>query len=158
MIRNYTFCKSFVETRSLPVKANDTYIVLISKKAKSETMMDLHPIALCNVLYKIAAKVYANRLKLLLDDLISSAQSVFVPSQLIIYNIMLAYVVHHYLKCKTQGRDGVAPLNVDMSKAYDPVEWCFLKAVLLKMGFGRKWVDILLEIVSSVKYHILHEQ
>lgn len=52
----------------------------------------------------------------------------------------------------------MATLKVDMSKAYDRVKWRFLEAVLLKMDFDCKWVDILLEIVSSVKYHILHDQ
>lgn len=55
-------------------------------------------------------------------------------------------------------KEGVTALKIDMSKAYDRVEWGFLRAVLLKMGFVQKWVDILVESVSSVKYHILHEQ
>ncbi|XP_019159676.1 PREDICTED: uncharacterized protein LOC109156278 [Ipomoea nil] len=59
---------------------------------------------------------------------------------------------------ETQGREGVVALKHDMSKAYDWVEWEFLWAVLLKMGFGNRWVDILLETVSSVQYHILHDQ
>lgn len=152
------FVKRFVETTRLPVKANDTFIVLIPKKVNLETMKDLRPIALCNVLYKIAAKVCANRMKSLLDGLISNAQSAFVPGRLITDTILLAYEVHHYLNRKSQGKEGVAALKIDMSKAYDRVEWGFLRAVLLKMGFVQKWVDILLESVSSVKYHILHEQ
>lgn len=95
------FCRSLVENRILPAKVNDTFILLILKKAKPEIMIDLSPIALCNVLYKITAKVCANRLKFLLEGLISCAQSGFVPGKLIRDNIVLAYEVHHFLKHKT---------------------------------------------------------
>ncbi|XP_019161998.1 PREDICTED: uncharacterized protein LOC109158536 [Ipomoea nil] len=68
-------------------------------------------------------KVCANRLKPLLQSLISGAQSAFIPGRLITDNIMLAYEVHHHLKRKAQGRQGVVALKLDMSKAYDRVEW-----------------------------------
>lgn len=71
---------------------------------------------------------------------------------------MLAYEVHHYLKRKTQGREGVVALKIDMSKAYDRVEWRFLEAVMMKLGFDRRWISLMLETVSSVQYHVLHEQ
>lgn len=41
-----------------------------------------------------------------------------------------------------------------MSKAYDRVEWKFLKGMLLKLGFRRKWVDLIMNCVSTVKYRI----
>lgn len=111
-----------MESAKLPVKANNSFIILVPKKAKLESMKDLRPIALCNVIYKIAAKVCANRMKSMLEGLISSAQSAFVPGRLITDNIMLAYEVHHFLKRKIQGKEGVVALKVDMSKTYERVE------------------------------------
>lgn len=127
-----SFCKVFCSTGKLPEKANNALIVLIPKKEHPETMMDLRPIALCNVLYKVAAKVLANRLKPLLGSLISENQSAFVPGRLISDNIMIAYEAHHYLKRKTQGQEGVVALKLDMSKAYDRVEWKCLEKIMLK--------------------------
>lgn len=136
------FCRDFVRTGKLPDNINNTFVVLIPKKDHPETMMDLRSIALCNVLYKVAAKVLTNRLKPLLDVVISENQSAFVPGRLISDNVMIAYEARHFLSRKTQGQEGVAALKLDMSKAYDRVEWKCLGSIMLKIGFSEKWTSL----------------
>ena len=94
------FCQHFMQLGVLPTCVNDTNIILIPKKKGLETMSDLRPIALCNVLYRILAKVMANRLRLVLPCLISNTQSAFILGRSIVDNLLIAFEVNHYLKRK----------------------------------------------------------
>lgn len=88
---------------------------------KVDDPKDLRPIALCNVLYRIIAKVQANRLQKILPQIISEEQSVFVPGKNITDNVLVAFEILHYMKRKNSGQDGVVALKLDISKAYDRV-------------------------------------
>lgn len=70
-----TACLKFINDCSFPVGLNDTSIILIPKKHKPEFLSDMRPIALCNVLYKIISKMLTNRMKSVLDLVISNSQS-----------------------------------------------------------------------------------
>jgi hypothetical protein len=41
-----------------------------------------------------------------------------------------------------------------MSKAYDMVDWGFLRKVIQRMGFAHRWVDRIMECVTKVKYMV----
>lgn len=45
--------------------------------------------------------------------------------------------------------------KLDMSKAYDKVEWCFLEKIMLKLGFNATWVGWIKECISTVSYSVL---
>lgn len=91
-------CLQFIANKELPMALNKTLIVLIPKKAHPEVLPDMRPIALCNVLYKIIAKMLANWLKLVLDTVISDPQSAFVPGRAITDNILISTEIMHFLK------------------------------------------------------------
>jgi hypothetical protein len=146
---------SVLNSGKLLRKTNLTYISLIPKKKNPEKMSDYRPISLCNVLYKIISKVLANRLKTILPVIISDSQSAFVPGRMITDNVSVAFEVLHKVKAKQKGRKGEMAVKLDMSKAYDRVEWIFVEAIMRKLGFEEKWIMMIMECIRTVQYSIL---
>lgn len=136
----------------IPEGWNQTTVVLIPKVQRPETLRDLRPISLCNVLYKIVSKVLANRLKCILGDLISQNQSAFIPGCIISDNIILAYELTHHMKRKKRGGTNYMALKLDMSKAYDRVEWHFLEGIMKRMGFCDAFTGLIKKCVETVTY------
>lgn len=101
------------------------------------------------------AKMLATRLKVFLPDIISETQSAFVPGRMIMDNVIVAYECLHTMKKRKKGKVGSCAVKLDMHKAYDKVEWVFLKAILLKLGFDSHWVNLIMECVTSVQYKVI---
>ena len=114
---------------------NHTFITLIPKVNNPERVSDFKPISLCNVIYKIVSKVIANRLKPMLNSIISETQNAFIANILIIDNILIAFESLHHMKTNWTRKKGFMAVKLDMSKGYDRVEWSFLEKILLKLGF-----------------------
>ena len=130
-----------LRTGIMPNGLNDTYICLIPKVKSPQKITEYRPISLCNVIYKIVAKVLANRLKGVLSEVISDAQSAFVPRRQITDNVLVAFEVMHCINQRRKGKEGLMAIKLDMSKAYNRVEWGFLEAMMRKMGFqGRGYL------------------
>ncbi|KAL5854784.1 hypothetical protein ACOSQ4_004586 [Xanthoceras sorbifolium] len=135
---------------------NATNVVLISKVKNPERMTDFRPISLRSVIYKTVSKVMANRLKEILPHIISSEQSAFVPGRLIFDNIMVAFELLHSIKKQKKGKRGYAAIKLDMSKAYDGVEWGFLEIIMEKLGFPNHFRALVMDCVSTSKlsFHV----
>lgn len=86
----------------------------------------MRPLSLCNALVKILAKVLVNRMKKVMDNVVSKNQSAFIRGRIITYNIIISYEMMHFLKRKRMGKDGYMALKVNMSKAYDRIKWVYL--------------------------------
>ena len=137
----------------IPPIINHTHIALIPKVKSPEKISEYRPISLCSVIYKLVSKVLANRLKSILPSVISEKPKCF-PGWYT-DNILMAFETLHYMKHHHNGKSGFMALKLDMSKAYDRVEWKYLELVMKIMGFASRWVDLMLECISSVSYSIL---
>ncbi|XP_027338003.1 uncharacterized protein LOC113851801 [Abrus precatorius] len=98
----------------------------------------------------------ANWLKLILVQIIGEFQSAFVPGRLISDNGLIALEIFDYLRKKKFGSKGYMGLKLDMTKAYDRLEWNFLLQVFRKMEFLHKWVDLIWRCVSTPSFSALH--
>jgi hypothetical protein len=116
---------------------------------------DFCPISLCNVIYKLVSKVLVNRLKEVLNYVISPNQSAFIPSRLIIDNVLAAYETLHSMHTRMWSKVGFMGVKFDMSKSYDRVEWDFLEAVMRKLGFSNRWVQLIMGCVQSISYVVI---
>ena len=147
--------RTFFETGELDECLNQTNICIIPKTDRPATMAEFRPISLCNVGYKIISKIISTRLKCILPELISETQSAFVAKRLITDNILVAQEMFHALRTNPSCKGKYIAVETDMSKAYDRVEWSFMEALLLKLGFEQQWVARVMKCITSVSYQVL---
>ena len=147
--------QAFFHSGSLLKVFNQTFINLIPKIPNPEEVSHFRPISFCNVFYKIISKVLINRLKPIMDSIITPYQNAFVKGRNITNNILFAHEIIDVIRKKRGKRDSFGVLKIDMSKAYDRFNWNFLKAVLTVMNFDPEWIKWIMECVSSIEYTLL---
>lgn len=94
--------------------------------------------------YKMVVRAITNRFRTILGKIIDPDQSAFILGHLITDNILLGYECMHWI-CHTKNKQGYVSLKLDMSKTYDHVEWNYLRALMIKMGFDLRWFKLILK-------------
>ncbi|KAL5542375.1 hypothetical protein UlMin_010085 [Ulmus minor] len=107
---------------------------------------------LCNVLYKIISKMLANRLRKIMDTVISQEQSSFILGRLILDNAIIGFECLHAIKRQKTKKNYLA-LKLDIAKAYDRVEWGFIYKIMIKLGFSEVWTNKIMACLSSLLHH-----
>ncbi|KAL9224822.1 hypothetical protein vseg_000822 [Gypsophila vaccaria] len=142
--------EDFFKTGKLLKQLNHTLVTLIPKKDRPTSVIDFRPIACCNVVYKILSKVLCNRLSLVLPDIVSLNQSAFIKGRQIVENVLICQDL-----VRLYGRSACSPraiLKIDLKKAYDSVEWCFLLDMLTALGFPTKFRELIMVCVTTTSY------
>lgn len=93
-------------------------------------MKDLRLIGLCNIVYKIIAKIMMNRLQPFMNSIFGIEQSAFIKGGLILDNILINHELIHHLKNRKKGKHIDVVIKLNISKAYDCIEWPFLYHML----------------------------
>ena len=136
----------------LPKGVNSTILALVPKKSDSLEMRDFRPIACCNVIYKVVSKIIANRLKRILPRIISANQSAFIKGRLLLENVLLASEL-----VKDYHKDGVSPrcvMKIDISKAFDSVQWNFVLQSLEAMGFPMRFIHWIKLCITNPSFSV----
>ena len=121
-------------------------ISMIPKVKGADDIKQFRPITLINVPFKICAKAYASRLAPVAQRVISPSQSGFLKQRNILEGpLALLEIVHELKRTKSRG----VILKLDFEKAYDRVNWEFVRQVLIKKGFDVGFVHRIMHLVSS---------
>lgn len=135
-------------TCSFDPSLTETLIALIPKVDCPGSFREFRVISLCNTLYKLITKVLVNRIRPMLDSIISPFQSSFIPKRGTTDNaIILQEIVHAMNKSKKKKSDAV--FKIDLEKAYDNVDWGFLRGCLEDFGFPDRIINLIMFCVSS---------
>lgn len=107
------------------------------------------------MVFRITAKAIANRLKTILSQIISPTQSAFIPNRLITHNVIIGYECLHKIRHSKGKRNGLVALKLDINKAYDMVEWQFLKQTMTKLGFSNQWISLIMNCITTASFSVL---
>jgi hypothetical protein len=134
-------------------EVNQTLITMIPKCNEPAKVTQLRPIALCNVIYKVVTKVVAQRIRTILPYVISNNQSSFIPSRSTTDNILVLQEAIHSLN-HMHGKKGFMILKIDMEKAYDRIEWSFIRDTLVLLNIPNNIRELIQHCISTASMSI----
>lgn len=126
--------------------------MLILKNDNPRTIKEYRPLSCCNVLFKIITKRLANRLKSVLPKIVSTYQGAFVEKRSLNQNVFLCQeLLYKYGRVCLSLR---CMIKVDIQKAYDTLNWDFLRDVLLGLHFPARFVDWIMVCVTTTTFSV----
>ncbi|XP_058754722.1 uncharacterized protein LOC131627879 [Vicia villosa] len=114
-----------------------SFLALIPKSNNPLGLDEYRPIYLVGSILKSISKVLAGRIKKVIGKVISNSQSAFVPGRQLLDGVLVA---NELVDFSTKEKKEVLLFKVDFEKAYDKVNWEFLRTMMRKMGFGEIWI------------------
>jgi len=131
-----TFLTEFHRKEKLSKGLNSTFIALIPKVHSPQCLNNFRPISLVGCMYKVLAKVLANRLRTVIGSVVSDSQSAFVKGKQILDGILITNEVVN--EAKRMNKE-LLMFKVYFEKAYDSVDLKYLDSVMVNMNFPTLW-------------------
>jgi len=144
--------QDFFASGEILKQLNHSTIALVPKSANANCAADYRPISCCNVTYKVISKILAERLAHVLNDIISPSQNAFLGGRLMADNINLMQEL-----LRSYGRKRISPrciIKIDFRKAFDSVQWSFLRDLLHLLGFPARFVHLVMKCVETASFSV----
>ena len=164
---NFKFIKQFLEVLNpdisrfldefhangiFPRGSNKSFVALIPKVKDPQNLNEYRPISLIGCIYKIVAKLLANRLKLVMPDIIDERQSTFISGRHLLHNVL---IVNEVVEEAKRHQKPCLVFKVDYERAYDSVSWAFLSDMMKRLGFCNKWICWIEGCLKSASISVL---
>ncbi|GKU94756.1 hypothetical protein SLEP1_g8202 [Rubroshorea leprosula] len=146
------FLNDFHNNSRMVRGSNPSFLVLIPKKENPQGIEEYRPISLIGCMYKILAKILANRLSKVMDGIISDQQSAFIGGRQLVDGVVIANETIDEIRRK---RMRCFLFKADFEKAYDNISWEFLDYMLERMNFGPIWRGWIQECLRSNSISVL---
>ncbi|CAL8098739.1 unnamed protein product [Prunus armeniaca] len=137
----------------IPKDLNYTLITLVPKVENPSSMLQFMPINLCCTLYKIISKIIVSRLRPLMSQWISPNQVSFVLGRHITDNILIAQEMMYKFRV-SKGEKGLFAWKINLSKAYDRLNWKFIEYVIEELQLSAHYIKLIISCVNSVRYQV----
>ncbi|OMO51138.1 reverse transcriptase [Corchorus capsularis] len=129
-------------------------ICLVPKTLSPETIKLFRPISLGNTCYKLTTKIIANRIKPFVDNLINPMQAAFISRRRAADNIIIVQEVVHTARTSSC-KEGWMAIKIDLEKAFDRLEWSFIRDMLMFFNFPHDLISLILSCISSPSLVVL---
>ncbi|GJZ90351.1 RNA-directed DNA polymerase, eukaryota, reverse transcriptase zinc-binding domain protein [Tanacetum coccineum] len=142
----------FFSTCKFPPACNSTFTALIPKIHDVKIIKDFRLISLIVNIYKIIAKILANRLSLVILDLINEVQIAFVPNRQILDG---PFILNELISWCKHKKVNTMIFKVDFKKAFDSIRWVYLDHILKSFGFGDTWRSWIFGCLNFAKRSVI---
>ena len=146
------FISEFHRNGKLSKGLNGTFIALIPKVESPQRLNDFRPISMVGSLYKVLSKVLANRLRVVMSNVISETQSAFIHGRQILDGILIA---SELVEDARHLKKDLLLFKVDFEKTFDSIDWSYLEVVMKKMNFPTLWHKWILECITTTSASVL---
>lgn len=137
------FCKRTWAEESINPLINTTNVCLIPKKKNTTNLKNFKPISLRNTTYKIITKVVVNKIKPILNKIIGPCQASFLKNRQATDNVIIVQEIINHFK-KMNGQNGNMIMKIDLEKAFDKLEWSFVKYTLHYFNFPSNIINLIM--------------
>ena len=99
-------------------------------------------------MYKIVTKIIVAQLRIHLEKLISPLQTAFVLGRKGVDNAIIVQELIHSIS-KSKGKEDFMAIKIDLEKAYDKLEWGFIRERLISINLPMDMVELIMSCFST---------